>query len=94
MRRLVVISIIVILLIFPSSASADIAPPAQPPGSNLQPGTESTQVQMQAETVLIDVQAGAPSKSLGGTAQQHLVALMRVHRVESSGRGQGGGEPP
>jgi hypothetical protein len=37
-------------------AFADAAPPEQPPGSNLAPGEEATQVQMLAETVLIEVQ--------------------------------------
>jgi tetratricopeptide (TPR) repeat protein len=76
MRRFAVLSVIIILFIFPSSVSADIAPPAQPPGSNLQPGTESTQVQMAAETVLIDVQAGAPAKSFG---QAHVTASFTMH---------------
>jgi tetratricopeptide (TPR) repeat protein len=76
MRRSVLLSILIILFIFPSSAAADIAPPAQPPGSNVQPGSETTQVQMLAETVLIDVQAGAPSKSLG---QAHVTASFTMH---------------
>jgi hypothetical protein len=80
MRRFILLSIIVILFIFPSSVSADIAPPAQPPGSNLQPGTESTQVQMAAETVLIDVQATAPAKSLG---QAHVTADFTMHNQGS-----------
>ena len=76
MRRFVVISVIVILFIFPSSVSADVAPPSQPPGSNPQPGTGSTQVQMAAETVLIDVQASAPDKSFG---QAHVTADFTMH---------------
>jgi tetratricopeptide (TPR) repeat protein len=76
MRRFLVLSVIVILFIFPSSVSADIAPPVQPPGSNLQPGAEFTQVQMAAETVLIDVQASAPPKSFG---QAHVTASFTMH---------------
>jgi tetratricopeptide (TPR) repeat protein len=78
MRRLVVVSIIVVLFLFPSSAAADIAPPAQPPGSNLQPGSETTQVQMQAETVLIEVQASTPARSLG---QAHVTAGFTMHNL-------------
>jgi tetratricopeptide (TPR) repeat protein len=78
MRRIVVLVTIVILFLFPISAAADIAPPAQPPGSNLQPGSETTQVQMAAETVLIDVQASAPSKSLG---QAHVTASFTMHNL-------------
>jgi tetratricopeptide (TPR) repeat protein len=56
---------VLVLLSLPTAAHADIAPPAQPPGSNPQPGAETTQVRMVAETVLIDVTAGASSVSLG-----------------------------
>jgi hypothetical protein len=52
-------------LLFTSPGAADIAPPHQPPGSNLQPGEELTQVRMLAETVLIEVLADAPADSLG-----------------------------
>ena len=52
-------------LLVPSRARADVAPPMNPPGSNPQTGRGSTQVRMMAETVLIDVQANAPSNSLG-----------------------------
>lgn len=65
MKRIVFIIWLVVMLAFPSAARADIAPPAQPPGSNPQPGDEATQVRMLAETVLIDIQAGAPAGSLG-----------------------------
>lgn len=52
-------------LLFTTPSLADIAPPQQPPGSNLVPGKDSTQVRMLAETVLIEVQADAPAGSLG-----------------------------
>ena len=57
-----------VFLLFPTSARADIAPPDQPPGANPVPGSESTQVRMVAETVLLDVQASAPAGSLGRAA--------------------------
>jgi hypothetical protein len=44
-----------ILFIPGQGARADIAPPSEPPGSNISPG-ESTQVQMLSETVQIQVQ--------------------------------------
>lgn len=50
------IALILIASILTSPAFADAAPPEQPPGSNLAPGEEVTQVQMFAETVLIEVQ--------------------------------------
>lgn len=76
MRRFVTLALIVLMLLLPAPAMADIAPPAQPPGSNPQPGNETTQVRMQAESVLIDVQASAPSKSLG---QAHVTANFTMH---------------
>ncbi|MBI5351083.1 MAG: hypothetical protein HZB50_00430 [Chloroflexi bacterium] len=44
-----------ILLAVPSAVLADIAPPANPPGVNPQPDSDTTQVRMAAETVQIDV---------------------------------------
>ena len=44
---------------------ADVAPPELPPGSNLHPGSESTQVRMVAEKVLIEILDDAPQNSLG-----------------------------
>lgn len=65
MKRLSIIFLILILFAFPSTALADVAPPANPPGSNLQPGSETTQVRMMAETVLVDIQSDTTPGSLG-----------------------------
>lgn len=65
--------LILILFVFPSTVLADVAPPANPPGSNLQPGTETTQVRMVAETVQIEVKA---DNSLG-TAHVTADFIMR-----------------
>ncbi len=65
MKRLTVILLMLVLFGFPSKAIADVAPPINPPGSNPQPGAESTQVRMMAETVLIDVQNDFMPGSLG-----------------------------
>ena len=54
---LVIISLVALVRAKP--AHADIAPPARPPGSNLVPGEEGTQVQMVEELVVIEVQ-GSP----------------------------------
>lgn len=53
------------LLAIPSAVKADIAPPAQPPGSNPAPGTEQTQVRMVSETVILEVLGDTPKDSLG-----------------------------
>ena len=54
-----------ILILLPSRAAADIAPPDQPAGATPLPGSETTQVRMLSESVLIEVQAKAPAGSLG-----------------------------
>ncbi|HEX2996040.1 MAG TPA: hypothetical protein VHP14_14545 [Anaerolineales bacterium] len=65
MKRLCSIVVVFVLLAFPSSVRADVAPPYNPPGSNPQPGVETTQVRMVAETVTIEVQKDIEPKSLG-----------------------------
>jgi hypothetical protein len=52
-------------LAVPAAVKADVAPPAQPPGSNPAPGTEQTQVRMVSETVILEVLADTPENSLG-----------------------------
>ena len=63
--RIVAVIVLLIAVCVPMNVRADVAPPAQPPGFNPEPGTELTQVRMVAETVVLDVQAGAPADSLG-----------------------------
>lgn len=49
---------------------ADVAPPEQPPGSNLAPGDEATQVQMLSERVLMEVQTAPwPGVSLSSAVR-------------------------
>jgi tetratricopeptide (TPR) repeat protein len=54
-----------ILLAFPGEARADIAPPINPPGSNVQPGGESTQVRMVTEKVVLEVLDDGQEQGLG-----------------------------
>lgn len=66
MKRIFVFLIVFLpLLMFPASAMADIAPPAQPRGANPVPGGEGTQVRMVAEMVVIEVKRDVPQDSLG-----------------------------
>ena len=62
--RILAIVIVLMIVCVPINVSADVAPPAQPPGFNPEPGAEFTQVRMVAETVVIEVQTGA-GNSLG-----------------------------
>ena len=64
-RLFIPVVVVLSLLAIPSAARADIAPPAQPPGSNPAPGDEQTQVRMVSETVILEVLGNTPSNSLG-----------------------------
>ncbi len=64
MKKLMILLILVVGFALPAPARADVAPPAQPPGSNLQPGEETTQVWMKAEKVVMEIKPGA-GDSLG-----------------------------
>lgn len=69
--------LIALLLVFPvSSARADVAPPETVPGANLNPGTESTQVRMMAETVTLTVSQNPVEKNRA-IAKTEAVFTMR-----------------
>ena len=53
------------LFALPRPVHADVAPPGQPPGSDIDPGGAVTQVRMVQETVLLDVQTVYPDSSQG-----------------------------
>ena len=57
-------------------AHADMAPPAQPPGTNIVPGDAQTQVRMVAETVTLTVLPN-PSPAYQGQAATEAVFTMR-----------------
>jgi tetratricopeptide (TPR) repeat protein len=59
-------------------ARADVAPPEQPPGANLHPGVEVTQVRMVAEKVLIEILDAAPQDCLG---QAHVSAEFQMRNL-------------
>lgn len=80
MKHTITILLILTLLLLPSTVHADMAPPAQPPGANPEPGSEGTQVRMLAETVIIDVQLEAPSSSLG---RARVTADFSMHNTGS-----------
>ncbi len=71
-------------LFTPFSARADVAPPQQPPGTNIVPGSESTQVRMLAETVTLKV-LSTPSPRYPGQAKTEALFIMRnLGSVEES----------
>lgn len=63
-------------LLTPTYARADAAPPQQPPGTNIVPGSETTQVRMLAETVTLTV-LSRPSPRYPGQAKTEAVFMMR-----------------
>jgi hypothetical protein len=79
MKRILSALLLVTLCLaaFPNAARADMAPPLQPPGSSLAPGSETTQVRMMAETVTIDVLDQDPPMA-------HVTALFTMRNLGSS----------
>ena len=65
LRFFIILVLFSTIFLNPHSAQADMAPPSNPPGANLDPGDEITQVRMVAETVLIDVLAQGGKDNLG-----------------------------
>jgi tetratricopeptide (TPR) repeat protein len=65
----------------PTAARADVAPPESPPGSNLLPGNETTQVRMMSETVIFDVLEKSASK---WPAQAKVSAQFQMRNLGSA----------
>jgi hypothetical protein len=51
----ILVFVLLVSLLTPITARADMAPPKGPPGTNIVPGSENTQVRMVAETVTLTV---------------------------------------
>jgi hypothetical protein len=60
----------------PKAVHADVAPPEAPPGTNLIPGNETTQVRMVAETVTLTISKD-PAHSQEAIAKTEAVFTMR-----------------
>ena len=71
---------VLMALLAPAPVYADIAPPQPPLGSGIFPGQETTQVRMQAETVLIDL----PSASTYDNWQAAVTAVVGVLHGDSA----------
>lgn len=63
-----------------TTAMADIAPPDNPPGTNLVPGSETTQVRMMGETVVLDVQS---KSSRGAEGETQVTADFQMRNLGS-----------
>lgn len=81
LKLVVWIAICFLPLAIVNPVQADIAPPEMPPGSSIQPGSEVTQVQMVAETVLVEVFAIQTGEAyLAGDVAQAKVSANFVMR--------------
>lgn len=69
-------AVILVSVFPPKTVYADVAPPEAPPGTNLIPGNESTQVRMVAETVTLTISKD-PADSHGAIAKTEAVFTMR-----------------
>ena len=63
--RLPIVILVAIIFFTTEPVRADIAPPDWPPGANLAPDSENTQVRMVSEKVVIDLKERIQSGSLG-----------------------------
>ncbi len=75
-RLLALLLVFVFASIFITPVYADVAPPETPPGSNIDPDSESTQVRMVAETVTLTVFED-PAYKEGAIAKTEAVFTMR-----------------
>ncbi len=78
-QKLLVLTLVLsaFVALFPSaSVRADVAPPEAPPGANINPGGEVTQVRMIAETVILNIVAD-PADSDGAIANTVATFTMR-----------------
>ncbi|MBL8063269.1 MAG: hypothetical protein JNK32_09640, partial [Anaerolineales bacterium] len=77
MKKFLPMSLMFFMLIsaFPYSVHADVAPPETVPGSNVNPGAETTQVRMASETVTLIVSED-PADAHGAVARTEAVFNM------------------
>lgn len=85
MNKLYKIALIILLMtstfLNVKTVKADVAPPIQPPITNLEPGTDNTLVRMMAETVLIEIQPDTVRDSLG---KAHISASFTMRNQGST----------
>jgi hypothetical protein len=78
---LMAILVLTLWLATPQPVHADVAPPENPPGANPQPGSQTTQVRMQAETVVMVVRSQSVNSS---PAQAEVSADFTMHNLGST----------
>jgi hypothetical protein len=82
-----ILSVGLLSLFTAGPARADIAPPEPPPGSNVGPGREATQVQMMWEKVVIDIYALTPPPTVelaGDVAAAQVTATFSMRNQGSA----------
>lgn len=84
MRSGFILLALIMALVFVGPVSADIAPPAEPPGANPMPGSETTQVRMVEETVRIEIQEETGENSLGQARVEAEFIMRNLGRSDES----------
>ena len=78
MKKKTFFFILLLVLIFTVPARADVAPPQTPPGADIVPGAENTQVRMLAETVILSVDKNTPEGDLGKAATSAVFTMRNL----------------
>lgn len=81
MRVILCLAILFLCFAFPKPVRADIAPPAQPPGANVQPGADITEVRMESEQVILEI---LDSTSNNGLGQARVSATFHMRNLGGS----------
>jgi hypothetical protein len=86
LKKAVCLLVVLILsvIVVPTPARADVAPPDQPPGVNPIPGKENTQVSMLAETVTMSVLKQSEDPKIG---QAKVDAVFTMRNLGSAAEG-------
>jgi hypothetical protein len=80
MKKISFLFVLLIILFTVTSVRADVAPPETPPGADIAPGDETTQVRMLAETVTLTILENVPEDSLGKAATR---AIFTMHNIST-----------
>jgi hypothetical protein len=78
MKKISTLFVLIIILLTVTSVRADVAPPETPPGADIAPGDETTQVRMLAETVTLTILENVPEGSLGKAATKAVFTMRNL----------------
>lgn len=76
--RIPIVILVAVLLLLTVPVRADIAPPDRPPGANLAPESENTQVRMVSERVAIELNEMIQEGSLGAAEVKATFTMQKM----------------